>query len=528
MAKKIITIDSILDGFSQTQYLSSKGSIDSSIGVDPDLPLTTTFTKASGMPVPSQYADFHGAGLSGAPMWVLTMNKGSTVYAYAADGEFIEYSSALTAASELVIGTPTSGAGNGAAYYNNYIYLATPTNISRYGPLDGGATLTNTVWTGATLGSQTAMTNTTYPSLRGVALPNHPMHVHGDNALYVGDVLNGQGILHKIKTKKVTDEGDTNDGSSYDALDLPFGFIPIDIEAWGVDIVVLAVQTTNTTINQGKAALFFWETTDTDTFYRGPVYLPDPLGTALLNVNGILRIFSGNASSGVRVSKYIGGETISDRDIDTEFLEDSLPPFAGAVDAFGSRGVWGGFSTYPENSACVWSLGSKKGKVLMGLHNIVRATSTNPTNQIVTALKFVEQQDAITPKMVVGWKDNTTQGLDKYGTTGTINSVWRTRFQNVGQKFQIIEIRVPLGKAVGANMEIIPVVGLDDQSSTLALTTINNTNYTNSPRKVMYKEPDLPDVIGENNFWLEYNHGGTVTLPQLLPIKVTIETFDEE
>lgn len=472
MARSTIQINSILDGWSQTKYLGSKNSFDSSIGVDPDLSLTTSDTKTSGVIVPVAYEDFSDTDLSGAVRWLITNPKDTNLYTYNSDGEVLSYSSSLTQASEAVIGTPTSGAGNGGTYYNNYIYFMTPTDISRYGPMDNSPSLTNTVWTGTTLGSQKSLVNTTYPSLRGLPIPNHSGHVHGDDSLYFCDFVNGKGIIQKIKTSPTLDydaqsvnytvglvvtggtsgatgtivsdsdsgstgtlvlsgitgvfqnnetltdsgsgsatvngtitEGAGNNGTTYNSLDLPFGFMPVDIESWGTDVVIVAIQTSDSTINQGKAALFFWDPTDTVSFYRGPVYLPDPLATALLSVNGILRIFSGNAVSGTRVSKYIGGETISDRALDTEFIEDSLPPFAGAVDAFGGRGVWGGFTTYPETSACVWALGSKDGKIPMGLHNIVRTNSASSTNQNATAVKYVQQADNKNPRVVVGWND---------------------------------------------------------------------------------------------------------------------------
>jgi len=518
-----IIIESILDGWSPSTYQSSEASIDSSIGIDPDLPLTTSGIKASGVIVPSQYGDFSSTGLSDYPMWLVTTPKGSTVYCYTADGELIEYSSALTGASENVIGTTTSGKGNGAAYYNNFIYLTTPTDVSRYGPLDGAAVLTNTVWTGATLGSQTAMTDTVYPDLQSIPMPNHTLHVHGDNALYMSDVLDGQGVIHRIKTKKVTDEGDTDDSTLYNALDLPFGYLPTDIESWSTDVVIGAIQTTDTTIAQGKSALFFWEPTDVDSFYRGPVDLPDPIVSALDNVNGNLRIYSGNAASGTRVSTYIGGESISDE----VFLEEGTPPFAGAVDAYGNRGVWGTFTTYPEASASVFSLGSKNVALPMGVHNIVK-TSSSGNNQNVTCLAYIEQTSSAIPRLVVGWGDDSNKGIDKLDTSATLDTVIRSRVYNIGQKFQINRIRIPLGAAVASNMSIFPAIYLDDLSSSTVLTGIDTTTQTNSERKAIYEQPDIPDLIGQNNFFIEFSQEDTAVLPILFPIIINVETFDND
>jgi len=520
MADFTIRIDSILDGWSPSVYQSSQGSIDSSLGIDPDLPLDTKSTKASGVIVPSQYGDFSSSGLSDYPMWLITTPKGSTVYCYTADGELIEYDSGLS--TENVIGTATSGKGNGAAYYNNFIYLATPTDVSRYGPLDGNAVLTNTVWTGATLGSQTAMTDTLYPDLQSIPMPNHAMHVHGDNALYMSDVLDGQGVLHKIKTRKVTDEGDTNDETLYNALDLPFGFLPTDIESFSTDLVIGAVQTSDTIIAQGKAALLFWDVTDVDSFYRGPTYLPDTILSALQNVNGVVRVFSGNAASGTRVSKTIGGEDIQEE----VFLEEGTPPFAGAVDAYGNRGVWGTFTTYPEASASVFSLGSKNNALPMGIHNIARASSTGD-NQNITALAYIEQTSSILPRLVIGWGDDSNKGIDKFDTTATLNTVFRSRVFNIGRKFQIKRIRVGLGADIAANHSIFPAIYIDDLSSSVILTGIDTTSHSGL-RKVVYKEPELTNLIGHNNFFLEFSHEDTLALPILLPIEIDVTTFDND
>lgn len=533
MATQTITIDSILNGFSQTQYLSSSGAFGVSLGIDPDLPIDSSVSvKTSGAIVPAGYAEFGTDILGGEnPLWFITQPKLSFFYVYTSGGKFIKIEDDIS--STTLLSTITSSGGNGAVYYNNYIYLMSNTQVFRYGPLDGTPAMSNALIANSELldgwdsTADTLLTNTTYPSVR-VSIPNHAGHVHGDNALYFCDFKDGQGLIHKIQTTKTTSEGDTDDGSAYNVLDLPFGFKPVDIESWGTDLAILAVQqSSDSTFNEGKSALFLWDPTDTVSFYRGPIFLPDPVATALLNVNGSLRIFSGNAVSGVRVSKYIGGESISTRDEDSEFLEDSMPPLAGAVDAFGSRGVFGGFTTLPEGSACVYAIGSKKGKVPMGLHNVVRTTSANRVNEMATAVKFVQQSSNIEPKVIAGWRNNSDSGMDSYSSSATLSSLLRTKYYSIGRKFQIREIRIPFGKAVAANTEITVKVFLDDESSSKTLTTINNTNYPGA-RKVIYKEPELSDVIGENNFFIEVKYGGTVSLPITYPIIVVLDTFDNE
>jgi hypothetical protein len=332
-------------------------------------------------------------------------------------------------------------------------------------------------------------------------------------------------MLHRINTRRVTDEGDTNGStvpSAYNVLDLPFGFYPTAACSYGTDIAVLAIQSTDSTVNQGNAALFLWDPTNTDSFYRGPVYLADPLATALQYVNGALHIWSCNAQNGVRLSVYVGGDSV--RDID--FLEEGAPPFAGAVTALGNRVIWGGYTSYPETTASVFARGSKNAKLPSGIHNIIRTASAG-ANPNVTALKVVQQASSVTPRAIVAWRDDSDRGMDKLSTTATYASVWRSEVVQVGNKFKLKKIRIPLGAAVAANMTITPKVLIDEASTSVTLTTINNTNFSGK-RKIIYKDTALVSCIGQNNLFIELRWTGTAALPVTLPIEIVIDVYDDE
>lgn len=239
--------------------------------------------------------------------------------------------------------------------------------------------IANGVWTGATLGTQTALTNTKYPTFRGVDMPNHVSHPHSDGSMYFLDFKDGQGLVHRINTKKVTNEGDT-DGttvpSAYNALDLPFGFYPTSISPYGTDLLITGIYQTDTTTNQGQSAFVIWDPTDTATFHTGPIPLADPIASASKNINGSVYIWTGNAQNGVRLSLYNGG--VSVREI--VYQEEGLPPFAGAVDALGNRVVWGTFATYPSTSGIVYGYGSKRADLPAGLHSV----STIPDSELTS------------------------------------------------------------------------------------------------------------------------------------------------
>ena len=520
MENKIITltINSILGGHSSLKYLTAENQYLDSIAIDPDFPISETDKKPSGMLRPVAYEKFSGANVDGNPIAIITNPKDTKVYAVLDNGDIISYTSAL--GSETLVGTVAGANAEGACYYNNYIYIfgtgADKDDVSRYGPLDGSPSLADNVWKGATLGSQTALGDTAYPSIRGSGnLPNHWGFAHQDNRLYFCDYKDGTGYIHFIKTKKTTDEGDTNDGSTYNALDLPFGFMPVCITNWGTDLVIGAIQTSNSTLSQGKAALFFWDCSSS-SFYR-IVYLPEPVVSALLNNNGIVYIWAGRFSTdgGYSVRKYIGGDTIS-RDEDSLIFGEGHPPLQGAVDGLGSRIVWGSWITTPEPAACVWRCDSS----LLFAHNIARATaSASSSDGVITALKFAEQGSSALPKMLLGWRDGTpAYGIDKLSTTYQTH-YFRKMF-NIGRNFSIKKIKLSLAKAVAANMAITPKILVDDESSSKTLTTINNTNYPNKRKIKQY-----PDVQGENNFIFELKWSGTALLPVLLPIDIDVEIY---
>lgn len=512
MAKKKLTIKSILDGRSPT-FFTGDSQFSGSVGIDPDQPIDGNGPRQGGSITPIKYADFSSTELNSAPMWFATSPKTSLVYTYLLNGKFISYSSAL--ASETSIGTPTSGAGNGMAYYNNYIYLFTPTDVSRYGPLDGSPSLTNTVWTSTW--SKTALTNTTYPNYSSVAYPNHAPHYHSaNNRLYFCDFKEGIGYIHYIKTSKTTAEGDTDDGSTYNALDLPFGYMPTDIESYGTDLVISAIQTTNGTINQGKSALFFWDTSETSSFYR-QIDIPEPLVSALINRNGVIYVFAGQGSAfGYSIYRYLGGNSLEKIDV----VEDGHAPYAGGVENLGTRIAWGTTTTYPANSVSVMSLGSKNQAVKSTVLNNIIKSSSSGANGLISAIKSVNNASMIAPRLIVGWKDDSDTGIDAIGNA-TGSGVIRWAIQTQG-KFTIEKIKLVNYPAIGATTSITPKIYANDTaySTSNNLLVINNTNFSGKRTVELYPN----GVTGEGYFEFELTFANTnITQSVLLPIEITYE-----
>lgn len=526
---KTIQITGVTGGLSASPYLYAQGQFLNAVGIDPDQPISDNANDylPSAMIRPSSYTAFSGANVTAVPKWFTTNPKDAKIYALLDNGRFVSYDSAFS--NETLIATASSCSGNGLCYYNNYIYVFTGTTVDRYGPLNGTPAYTTGVWTGATLGTLTALTDTTYPTVRdSVVLPNHVACVHGDGSLYFLDYVNGQGLVHRINTKKVTYEGDTNGTtvpSAYNVLDLPFGYMPTAICSYGTDLVISAIQTSDSVLKQGDSALFVWDAASSS--FRVQIPVSDPVITGLKNSNGTLYIFCGGlVNNGYRLAYYAGGESVKT----IYFSSEGHSPLQGAIDALGDKIYWGTIkmvqtASSPEYYAVVMSAGSKDPSVPLKIQCPVKtAASATSSVGIVGAVVAVQQASYSAPSLVVGYKHSTTYGIAKKGTTyGT--SIFHTPSIQVGSRFIIRRIRLNLAKAIAANMTITPTVFLDNfsSSSTTGMRVINSTNYSKSEQFVEF----MPNINGKRNFVLELRFSGTALIPVELPIEIDIETLSD-
>jgi hypothetical protein len=424
--------------------------------------------------------------------------------------------------------TITDGHGNTAHVHSA---VTGKTDVSRFGPLDQGSPyFQNAWWTGQGLAQ---LSDTTYPVIRNISLPNHWGLWHGPtNSVYFCDFLNGQGIIHRLSTMKGAYEGELNSTvvpSAYQALTLPYGFYPTSIGPYGTSVAVAAMQSIDSTfgLNQGNAALFAWNPTDERGFDQ-QFDLPDPIVTAMTSRNGKLTVFSGSLPRGVRASYYIGGSTFTE----IAYIEDGTPPLAGAVDCQGERLYFGSFCLEPVESASVWALGSRTGTRANDVQNVaVVGSQTASTNQIVTALKYVGQQIGNESNNQIVISSSTDSAKELYRRTtawnGSFASAWETPIVNMGSNFRIDRIRIQLGSAVASGTAIQCTVIYDDGVSASSALTINNTDQ-NGATRITFKTPQITGQ-GQNNFRLKFEYvNATGPTPINFPIEVWAEVFDDE
>ena len=155
----------------------------------------------------------------------------------------------------------------------------------------------------------------------------------------------------------------------------------------------------------------------------------------------------------------------------------------------------------------------------MGLHNIIKSTSAG-ANGNVTALKFVAQASSVRPVALVGWGDDSAKGIDKFDSAGTLGAYFWTQVFNMGGKFTVKKIQLPLGRAVASGMTITPKIWVDNKTTSVTGRTINSTNFASSERLITLTD----EIQGDNNFFIEFAFTGTVPLPITLPITIEVES----
>ena len=114
--RHVFKIESIFEGHQPSFYAGAKGQFLTSIGIDPDVPLTDASTdlKTAGAIRPVAYSTFSGANVTAAPIAIITTPKNTNVYVVLSNGRLISYDSSL--ANETLIGTVTGGVARGAFY----------------------------------------------------------------------------------------------------------------------------------------------------------------------------------------------------------------------------------------------------------------------------------------------------------------------------------------------------------------------------------------------------------------------------
>lgn len=509
-----IKIESILGGIGEFSPYFKSDEFSSCLGIDPDASMGSNSLLA-----PVFISAINNSATAGVPMWFETDPKDQYCYVYDGAGSVYTITNNGVKSDLGDLNDGGTSTGNGCAYYDNYIYFARDTTVARYGPLNGTPSFTDDYWVG-TLG-KTALSDTSYPALSShgtTEFPNHVLHRHSDGRLYFADVVGNQGYIHYISTSKTTVEGDTDNGSTYQKLALPYGYYPIDIESYGDQLVIAIYEGSATSnINQRSAKIVFWDTISQN--FNKVVDFPDPFISALQfdPVAGVLYVFSGtNGSGGIRVSRFIGGYSFEQ----VRLIPVGTLPAPGAVDSILNKIIFGGDN---ESNGVVNTLGtfySSSRKSLFRSHFSTRSST------LVSSLKYFQSAGIASLFPIMGCTNGTSHGIEWNGAsnTSTMRSSWVSQIYTIGQTFKIKKLSFLLANtAINGSAELTIGIDVVSTSSELVL------NSSNSPSDgwVVFRPESL---VGRNSFTVTLQWGGISSgaYPYInLPINVEYELIND-
>lgn len=546
--KGTIRIESILGGHSPTTHFASKDQFGGSIGIDPSLPFDYTSYErgASGLIRPSVSNAVGGSTIANAPLWIRSNPKDGTVFVYDAGGSVYTYNGSVI--DDLAdLNDEGSSHGNGMAYYDNYIYFATDTNVARYGPLNGTPTFTDSYWV-STL-SKTRLTNPVYPNdfWTGVDYPNHILHRHSDGKLYIADVVDNKGTIHYIATTKSSVEGDTDNGSTYNKVQVGYGLWPTAVESYGSDLAIAFFENDGDFSSEGqlRAKLAFWDTTSTNVNKITWVEFPDPIVSALKNINGVLYAFSGTPGAyGTRLTRFVGGYTFEE----VGYYENFQTPYQGGTSGESQRLLFGtvmrddiALQARGQAEGVVASYGLQKSGLSNGTFVILGAPATNVAVTAIWNDNNTYYMKANIP--YIGYDGDNISGFAvpherfESGTTyGDSAAIWWSQIYRIGQPFKITKIRIPVAKAIASGMTVNIKVYTDEGSYTggqsyvgnvSTLTAIDNSTDSGKLNIVRRSDSSGNPIVGQHCFWLELRWTGTDLCTVALPITIEYELIDD-
>lgn len=530
--ERTIVIESILGGHADFTNLSNPDQFQTSVGINPFLPLTDSTSSynrslASGLIRPVPTHPIETSVSVNKPLWMIPVEGGNTegIYIYDYVGSVYSlFGGSLSAVGDLTDGGTAQG--NGAGYYDNFVYFARTTTLARYGPLGTSGTspaFADDYWV-ATLG-KTALDSKSYPLDKGASgqygMPSHVLKRHSDGKLYIADIVDNRGTLHYVKTSKTTYEGDTDAGSKYDALAFGYNQFISSIESYGSDLAVSLWESESIYQSNVPAKVAFWDTTSDRPHTITTDEFADTFITASKNVNGRLYFFSKNIyQSGFRISLYLGGtsfQTIK------EFADGDCP-HNGSISVKGDKLYFA--------SSSVKTSGSRAYSVYM----------LNTTTNAVFSV-FPSHYSTTIPITSVAFDNYPSYtGLDRVGIVAGVGTSiftegesyassvtnWTSKLYNTGP-FKITKIVIPFPQAIAANMTITPVMYTDygigttyTGGSTNGFPVISNTLFSGKNYIVLRPE----NMTGNNNFYMTLNFSGSALCTVALPIIIKWAPLD--
>lgn len=491
MARKQIIWDDFSGGMSQNPFFGAKGQYANSEGINIDVNLTN---------IPDERGNYIYFGTNFSEIGASTVDQTSAITGFVHDpktgssaGTSVNYAY-NDSVGELykIVGITRSGATiskvndtttaetKGLAYYNDGIFYSTGADIGRYGDLSGTPTADDD-W---------MSTVATSGAVQNDSTADHPMHVHKDNKLYIGD---GR-YVNALETTTYTNQ----------ALDIPIDYSVVAMDSFGNDLLIAANLAKSGFARKGPAKVFFWNTFD-DSFYRVEDVHIEEIRT-IKYINGNLLVFSSRG-------EILVWDNQSFRVIHR--LSDREAPIAGQ---HGIDNYLGGLLV--AGSTKIFYLDLDSGIKVHSYYSTPAISSTQGAISVVT--------DAVATDNINIYCGTDT-GLFELNSTATadagafIQSLYFTTDKTI--KIESAQIYMVGGVTSGPD-SLLQIIDLGGTATTIG--TLTNANHANKRRINFDGMTDgsgtMPEVIG--GFAIKYKANSAFATGNVGAIKSIVVNFE--
>lgn len=170
---------------------------------------------------------------------------------------------------------------------------------------------------------------------------------------------------------------------------------------------------------------------------------------------------------------------------------------------------------------------------------IFPGASSNPSGtlptynpSLVSAVKFVLQDTGLPQVVMAGLGGANEDEYELFKKTdeeglGYDLCIWRSKIYQIGNKFDVKRISFPILPSIASNMEIVPALHFDNDSSVSFGNPINTATYASGTERIVLYPPNFSNAVrGNFNFFLELRFTGLALSVVGLPIDIDIETIE--
>lgn len=378
------------------------------------------------------------------PQWFVR-NPATPAEVYALDSAGKVYRSADSGASwTLMTGFTAGGHGNGLAIFKNYLIVARDAYLDICG--DGAAS-----GNGTTTGIANGNWTNSWQAIDSDALW-HPMIVSKNDGILYGGASNYLFSLEEEAGQTFAPGTGATFTYTQQALDLPSRYRVKCLDELGNNIMAGTWQ--GSTTPSRIAEIFPWAPGSTS--FGQPITMDEHGVHAIKNINQTLYILAGTegriySSQGLIVN-LIGQIPKSIVNTDVSI---ALTYFPGAVANYKGRFTFGLGSASAIDGMGVWSLNQTSKGNILNLEHGISTENWGALKSLQIGALLPIAQDTI----LVGWKDDTTYGIDltdndAYNYTSTYTGYIISPFYNVGsnlKKRQYTELEFQLARLLRAN-----------------------------------------------------------------------------